>query len=153
MLTENGSSIDQEDLNKILREADVLTIGFTFTRERLLIDTRTTDTVGPLVTPVGPVSSIQERFTWLGKHRPTLGSPEGFSFSVWPQAISTMVETRALAILEERLRTADPGAADALAESIQIFAASETEASRTAVLGVSPWTTIWSREGEQEEAL
>jgi hypothetical protein len=36
---------------------------------------------------VEPVSSVEERFHWLGRARPEFGVPERFSFFVWPHSL------------------------------------------------------------------
>jgi len=144
MLTENGVQVDYEALEKILREADVITVGFTFTADRLLIDTRVSESAGPLVTPVAPVNTVQERYLWLGQHRPSFGAPRDFSFFVWPLSVRTLVETKALNTLVERLRALESGSADALEESLAVFATAEVESMRAAIRGDEPWATVWS---------
>lgn len=144
MLTENGVQVDFEALEKILRGADVITVGFTFTAERLLIDTRVNEGAGPLVTPVAPVNTVQERYLWLGQHRPSFGAPRDFSFFVWPISVRTLVQTHALNTLVERLAALDVGSADALEESLALFAAAELESMRAAIRGDEPWATVWS---------
>lgn len=144
MYTENGVQVDYEALEKILREADVVTVGFTFTNERLLVDTRSNEVAGPLVTPVMPVNTVQERYLWLGQHRPSFGAPSGFSFFVWPLSVRTLRHRDALGTLRERLRDSDPLAADALEESLAVFAMAELESARGAIRGEHPWATVWS---------
>jgi hypothetical protein len=55
--------------------------------ERMIIDARTSDEVGPMVRVVEPVASVEERFFWLGKERPSFGAPERFTFFVWPHSV------------------------------------------------------------------
>ena len=70
MFTENGLLIDLEEVAKVVDGCDVFTIGFRTFPERLIVDTRETEHVGPLAQVVGPVSSVEERFHWLGRERP-----------------------------------------------------------------------------------
>ena len=145
MLTENGIAVDYERLGDLLRRADVLTIGFTLFPARLLVDTRTNDTDGPLVAMVGPVATVQERYLWLGQHRGGFGAPEAFSFFVWPHTVKSLVAGDALAPLRERLAAASSDAAASLTEMLGQFQRLEHEAIEAAVRGDEPWKTVWQR--------
>jgi len=87
VFTENGLLIDLEEVTKVVGGCDVFTIGFRTFPERLIVDTRETEGAGPLVQVVEPVSSVEERFHWLGRERPEVGVPEQFSFFVWPHSL------------------------------------------------------------------
>jgi len=87
VFTENGLLIDLEEVTKVVGGCDVFTIGFRTFPERLIVDTRETEGAGPLVQVVEPVSSVEERFHWLGRERPEFGVPEQFSFFVWPHSL------------------------------------------------------------------
>ena len=87
LFTENGMLVDLEELRKVVDNADVFTIGFRMFPERMIIDARTSETVGPMVRVVDPVASVEERYFWLGKERPEFGAPERFTFFVWPHSV------------------------------------------------------------------
>ena len=87
MFTENGLLIDLDEVGKVVDECDVFTIGFRTFPERLIVDTRETEDAGPLARVVEPVSSVEERFHWLGRERPQFAVPERFSFFVWPHSL------------------------------------------------------------------
>jgi hypothetical protein len=144
MLTENGVQVDLEAVRRILNEGDVVTIGFTFTPERLLVDTRSKESAGPMVALVAPVTSVQERYLWLGQNRPGFGAPEGFSFFVWPHTARTLIERDVMAPLRARLAHADPAAPGKLNDALATVAAIEQKAMGDAVRGVEPWVTVWS---------
>ncbi len=145
MLTENGIAVDYEALADLLRRADVLTIGFTLFPARLLVDTRTNDTDGPLVAMVGPVATVQERYAWLGRHRGSFGAPEAFSFFVWPHTVRSLVARDALLPLRQRLAAASPDVDVALTEMLAQFQKLEDEAILAALKGGEPWQTVWQR--------
>ncbi len=147
MLTENGVQIDYAALEKILSEADVIVIGFTFTAGRLLIDTRSIAGSGPLVAPVGPVKTVQERYLWLGQHRSEFGAPEDFSFFVWPRTMRSLLELPSLQNLIRRLDGAETSVSESLQQAFVAFADLELKSMRAAVLGEDSWKTIWAREG------
>lgn len=142
MRTENGIEVDHDTLAELLRRADVLTIGFTLFPHRLLVDLRTNATDGQLAAIVEPVASVQERYLWLGRHRGSFGSPEAFSFFVWPQTVRGLVERRVLAPLEARLEGDARGQLEAALN--EILAMEET-AIRRAVTGSPEWPTLWDR--------
>jgi hypothetical protein len=87
VFTENGVLIDLEEVGKVVDGCDVFTIGFRMFPERVIIDARETENAGPLVKVVEPVTSVEERFHWLGRERPAFGVPEQFSFFVWPHSL------------------------------------------------------------------
>ena len=142
MRTENGIEIDIAALELVLLQADVLTLGFSLFPQRLLIDTRSNDRQGQLVTMVEPAGSVQERYLWLGKHRGAFGAPQGFSFFVWPQTVDGLRERKVLTPLRDRL---DPEAARALDLGLDAAAALERDAIQRAVRGSEDWPGLWVR--------
>lgn len=145
MLTENGLHIDPEAVEQVLRRGDVITIAFATFPERLLIDTRHNDEAGPLVAIVDPVSTVQERYLWLGRHRGMFGVPEAFSFFPWPHTVRTLVAEDVLAPLRRRLAAVSPEAAAALDANLTRLLAIEQQAMRDAVRGEGHWRTVWQR--------
>lgn len=143
MLTDNGLTIDPEAVEQILREADVVTFAFSLFPERLLVDTRTRPAEGPLVAIVEPVTSIQERYMWLGQHRGAFGMPRNFSFVPWPHTVRALVESDTLAPLAARL--AGTPALDALNDALDGLRAHEREAIRDIIRGAAPWQPIYQR--------
>ena len=140
MFTENGIEIDPEHVNYVLNNADVLTIAFPLFSERLLFDTRTQGSEGPMVAIVEPVASVQERYHWLGQHRGGFGAPTAFSFFAWPHTIRSLVERDVLAPLRERLEADARESLDAaLAEAL----AAETTAIREMIRGSEAWPAVW----------
>jgi hypothetical protein len=145
MLTENGMQIDFDALNQLLERADVLTIGFSLFPERMLVDTRTGTGEGPLIATVGPVASVQERYLWLGQHRPAFGAPHAFSFFVWPHTVRALIEGDVLAPLRRRLEGAAPGGGQELDAALAQFALLECQAMRDAIQSEEGWATLWPR--------
>jgi hypothetical protein len=144
MRSENGTKVDLEALNDLLRRTDVLTIGFTLFRERILVDTRTNDRQGQLVTMAEPVGSVQERYLWLGRHRGAFGAPEAFSFFVWPHTVRDLLDRNILAELVARL---DADAAEQLTLALDEAASLERQAIAAAVRGDESYPALWQRTG------
>ena len=107
VFTENGVLIDLEEVGKVVDGCDVFTIGFRMFPERLIIDTRETDSVGPLMKVVEPVTSVEERFHWLGRERPAFAVPEQFSFFVWPHSLEFLGSCGLGQQIRDRLRASE----------------------------------------------
>lgn len=78
---------------RMIAEAEVLVVGFTMFAERLLLDTRSTDAVPPMIQVVPPVASVEERLTELRRTRPQFPPPERFYFFIWPLRIATFEQS------------------------------------------------------------
>jgi hypothetical protein len=144
MRSENGTRVDLEALNELLRRADVLTIGFSLFTDRILVDTRTNDRQGQLVTLAEPVGSVQERYLWLGRHRGAFPAPQAFSFFVWPHTVRELIDRNSLAELEARL---EPEAAQQFTLLLDKAAAMERQAILSAVRGDENYPALWQRTG------
>ena len=107
MFTENGLLIDLEEVGKVVDGCDVFTIGFRTFPERVIIDTRETGEVGPLIQVVEPVTSVEERFHWLGRERPAFGVPERFSFFVWPHSMEFLEASGLTQRIRDRLQVSE----------------------------------------------
>jgi hypothetical protein len=145
MSTDNGLTIDLDQVREICERADVLTFGFSFTPERLLIDTRADREEGPLVALVAPVAGIRERYAWLGQNRGRFGAPEAFSFISWPHSARTFESLDVLGPVRRRLAALNPTNVNALDEAISVVRQRERAMTAAAILGSHPWQTLWSR--------
>jgi len=144
MHTENGHQVDLTEISQIVREADVFTVGFRLFAERLVIDTRHDDREIPMVAIVDPVESMQERFFWLGQHRPSLGVPKQFMFFFWPHSIAYLEESGVWQQVRERLAAAHVEGADATCEAaLRDLEAREHTATVEAIRG-QRYQTLWS---------
>lgn len=140
MRTENGIPIDTEAMENLLTHGDLITIGFTLFPLRLLVDTRTNDTDGQWAGLVEPVASVQERYLWLGRHRGSFGSPEAFSFFIWPETVRGLIDRDLLRALRRRLSSE---ACDALDTALNQALELERQAIVDAVRGTEAWPAIW----------
>jgi hypothetical protein len=123
MYTENGVTIDIDRVRQVVRDADVFAVAFRLFPERLLIDTRfdASDREGPCSTPmvaiVDPVETLQERFFWLGQHRPGLGMPQDFQFFYWPHGIAFLEESGLWRAVRRRIIASDAEGAGATCDA------------------------------------
>jgi len=134
--------VDLEELKNVVDNADVFTIGFRLFPERLIIDTRSEGEAGPVVRVVEPVTSVEERFFWLGKERPQFGAPERFSFFIWPHSVRYFEESGLGELIRQRLSSED--ADRQLAESEQGLYTLERRAEVDAILGRN-YHSLWER--------
>ncbi len=134
--------VDLEELKNVVDNADVFTIGFRLFPERLIIDTRSEGDAGPMVRIVEPVTSVEERFFWLGKERPQFGAPQRFTFFVWPHSVRYFEESGLGDIVRQRLASED--ADRQLAESEQELVSLEHRAEVDAILGRN-YHSLWER--------
>jgi hypothetical protein len=93
MHSENGVLIDFDEVSKLVADADVFVVGFANFPDRLLVDARSNAQESPLVQVVEPATGPQQRLAWLRRRRPSLGSPEAFSFFSWPHSPAFLIQS------------------------------------------------------------
>ena len=145
MFTENGAMIDLDELRRVVEECDVFAIGFRLFQQRLMVDTRAANEVGPMVEVVEPVGTVEERFFWLGKRRPSFGVPERFTFFVWPHSLAFLAESGIADKIRQRLIATDrPDGAEAVDKVLAELERLERGAVRDAILGENHHA-LWQR--------
>jgi hypothetical protein len=143
LFTENGVLIDLEEVGKVVDASDVFTIGFRMFPQRVIIDTRDTGEVGPMVQVVEPVDSVEERFHWLGRERPALGVPERFAFFVWPHSLEFFESSGLPQRVRDRLRASErPQVSQMADEVLEELRRLEGEAVQQALSGEG-YHTLW----------
>ena len=143
MFTENGVLIDLEEVGKVVDASDVFTIGFRMFPQRVVIDTRETEEVGPMVRLVEPVDSVEERFHWLGRERPAFEAPERFAFFVWPHSLEFFESSGLPQRVRDRLRASErPLVARMVDGALEELRRLEREAAQQALSGEG-YHTLW----------
>ena len=146
MFTENGVLIDLEEVGKVVDGSDVFTIGLRMFPQRVIVDTREAEDVGPLVRVVEPVDSVEERFHWLGRERPSFGPPERFSFFVWPHSMEFIESSGLAQRIRERLRAPErPDVARMIDEALAELGRLERGAVQEALAGQG-YHSLWPQE-------
>lgn len=150
MYTENGLIVDLQEIESIVKQADVFAVGFRLFPERLLIDRRHDDgdpgsSCGmPMVAIVDPVASLNERYFWLGQHRPTLGLPESFMFFLWPHSVRYLEESGVWNRIRDRVTASGfSGARETCDDALKDLFQREHAATVDAIRG-SRYQTLWS---------
>ncbi len=144
MFTENGVMIDLEELRKVVNQCDVFTIGFRLFPQRVIVDTRRNETEGPMVEIVEPVGTVEERFFWLGKRRPSFGVPQRFTFFVWPHSITYLEESGVMEQIRQRLCAVGPACEEQVARTMRELHVLERKAVLDAITGHN-YHTLWAR--------
>ena len=108
MYGDNGVMVDFEEIGKVIAASDVFVLGFAHFAERLLVDTRSSQTEPPLIQVVEPAGP-GERLNWLHRRRPFLGRPQSFTFIGWPHSPNFLVESGVWNRIRDRVG-ADTGA-------------------------------------------
>jgi hypothetical protein len=146
MYTENGVLVDLGEIERTVATADVFAAGFRLFPERLLIDTRHDNSEMPMVAIVDPVASVQERFFWLGQHRPSLGMPQGFMFFYWPHSARFLDESGLWEKICQRVvMSGFSGARETCDAALQDLISRERSANVDAITG-QRYQTLWSAE-------
>lgn len=136
--------IDLEELRRVVDNADVFTIGFRMFPERMIIDTRSTDDTPPMVRVVEPVSTVEERFFWLGRERPQFRVPERFTFFVWPHSLRYFEDSGLGDMIRDRVCPISEECESQVTRGIQQLKALERKAERDAIAGRN-YQTLWER--------
>lgn len=143
MFTENGVLIDLEEVAKVVDTCDVFTVGFRMFLERVIIDTRETEDVGPLMRVVEPVATVEERFHWLGRERSAFPAPERFAFFVWPHSLEFFESSGLGQRIGDRLRAPErPEVARMADEALEELRRLERQAVQQALAGEG-YRSLW----------
>ncbi len=136
--------VDIEDFQKVVDLCDVFAIGFARFPERLIVDTRANDQQGAMIQVVEPLDSVQARFYWLGKERPSFGPPERFMFVPWPHSLQFLEECGILNRVRERLAAIQPAMAERCDAVFGELRRLERRGNIEAIRGEERYRTLWS---------
>ena len=144
MYGENGQIVDIDQVREAIARADVLIVGFRTFAERLLIDSRSNETAGPMARVVEPLGGVEERMHWLGRNRPQFGLPERFTFFVWPHSIRFLEQS---GVANQMFASVGAGGGtEQLAEALDRLHRLEHDAQRAAIAG-DQWRSLWDAQG------
>ena len=139
-------NIDLDGLRASLKSVEHLLLRFTPVAERLLLDFRTREGVGPGVALLPPVDSFAERIRTIERVRPGFPRPKRIHVVTWPLRVASLER---LGVLEAvRGRLADMDAFDAIAtmnETYERLLEIEREETKRAIEGEG-YHTIWPAE-------
>jgi len=141
--SENGLLVNLAEVEKVVDLCDVFTIIFQTFPERLLVDSRISPQEGPLVAVVEPVATVEERYLWLGRERPSFGPPERFMFFLWPHTIAFLEQCGIVARIRCRCEATErPEALSMFDGALTDLRQKEQQATRAAITGEN-YRTLW----------
>ena len=140
---DNDLGIDLHEVLAVVNTAEVFVVMFQHFERRLIVDTRTAGSEGPMIRLVNRVRNADERFRELRRMRPRFPAPERIHAFNWPRSARTLVALGVWQAIEERVRSIGAAAATCqavLAELLNEERQEELKAAR----GEEPYRTIWA---------
>ena len=144
MTDELPEGFDMEEPRRAIAKAEVLVVQFGWLAERLLVDARTSESVGPYIRVVQPVRTPQERIRQLRELRPGFNDPETYIFFPWPGRVEAFVEAGLFARILDRCGDDTPARTDCQAALEQLLAL-DREDLRQAIQGGEKYHTLYDR--------
>ncbi|MSQ61647.1 MAG: hypothetical protein EXR43_03585 [Dehalococcoidia bacterium] len=146
-MMDNDYGLDISEIIRTINSADVMTFRFLIISQRLLIDMRTNDLDGPLLTLVPRATSVEERFRSVKQLRPRFKTPENI-ISVWWPRYARGLSTSGVweAILHRIVDLGFPEVAERAAEVLKEVCTLEHAEVRNAISGKG-YHTIWEYRG------
>jgi hypothetical protein len=140
--------LDLDEVARVIDNAEVLVVRFAILDKRLLIDTRTSETEGPLITVVAKANSVEERFKHLKKMRPRLPLPDKIMSFMWPRQMETFrasglwdkIESRMVSLGGEQML----GVCRTVFDELERQEKAEVMA---AIRGAETYQSLWERSG------
>ena len=133
---------------RVIDSAEVLVVRFAILDKRLLIDARTSENEGPLITIVPKASSVEDRFKALKKLRPRLPLPDKIMSFMWPRQMETFRASGLWEKIEGRMVSL--GGEEMLAPCQSVFEELEREEKAevvAAIRGGETYQSLWERSG------
>ena len=140
---ENEYGIDVQEVLGVIGSAEVFVIMFQHFERRLLVDTRTAGSEGPMIRVVERVRNADERFRDLRRLRPRFPAPERIVAFQWPRSVKTLVAAGVWEAIEDRLRSLGCGEWTCRAVLGELER-EELSEERKAIRGDEPWRTLWA---------
>lgn len=143
MDTENP--LDLQAVFEAIDSADVIVFRFVTIPQRLLFDSRYSETEGPSLRLVPGGVSVPERMTAIKQARPRFRLPEKVTSARWPRYVSSFVESGAWDRIMRRIdATGYTLAPDRAAAVLREMQARERVETLNAIIGAG-YHSLWSR--------
>jgi hypothetical protein len=146
---DNGLRTDLDQIDTVIRAAEVFEIDFPFFAERLLVDSRRNLTEKPLIRVLEPLRSSADRMGWLARRRPSLGPPHAISFIFWPSSIGQLGQsTTWQAIRAQLLADSDEELSTKCEVALSRLISLETETAMDLLRGENCYT-LWPNQVQE----
>ena len=140
--------LDMGEVARVIDTADVLVVRFAIVEKRLLVDSRTNESDGPLIAVVPRAGSIEERFKSLKKLRPLFPLPEKIMSFMWPRHIETFRNSGLWDKIAGRMVSLGGDDMSTRCEQVYQELAQEERASvMAAIRGGEGYQSLWERAG------
>ncbi|MEE8346905.1 MAG: hypothetical protein V3S20_06130 [Dehalococcoidia bacterium] len=140
--------LDLDEVARVIDSAEVLVVRFAILDRRLLVDSRTSDSEGPLIAIVPKANSVEDRFKELKKMRPRLPLPDKIMSFMWPRQMETF---RASGLWDKIVgRMVSLGGEQMLGACKAVFDELEQEEKAeviAAIRGADTYQSLWERSG------
>ena len=136
--------VEMNEVLQTIREAEVVTILFPIIRYSLVVDTRTTSEIGPMVKAMPMTGSLEGRIRSIHQERPDFPRPDDLAVIPWPKYIASLINLGVAEALAQRL--SGTGSSEAIRDfraAIEQLARLE-KAEMIQVIKGENYQTIWS---------
>lgn len=139
-----GFGIDLDEVRRVIDAAEVLVVRFAITDRRLLVDSRSNEGCGPLISVVPPAANAQERFRSLKVLRPRFRSPERILTFEWPRHARALAEAGLWDHMARRLVALGwPETAGHCDQAYRQLVDAERDVEVAAIVGAEGFQTLW----------
>ena len=146
-MLDGGFDVDVEHIVRTIAEAEVVCLCFPLLRTTLIVDTRTAESVVPLVRLVPIAASTGERLSSLRRLRSGLPRPDSITTILWTRRVDAVRRLGVWECLLDRLVATGDGSALERAEAcLGELGVLEKRELRRALTG-EQHRTLWGRPG------
>ncbi len=146
-MIDGGIGVDIAAIVQNIAEAEVVTLHFPMLRQTLLLDSRSDEHEGPLVTVVPMVNNSAERLASLRRLRPRFERPSSLSMIAWPASVECLRREGVWdAVLARLADSGDARAVAAAGRALSRLRALELVEIRQVIVGME-YRTVWGRAG------
>ena len=135
--------VEMNEVLQTIESSEVITILFPIIRHSLVVDTRTSSEVGPMVRAMPQTRGLEERIRAVHRLRPQFARPDHLVVIPWPKYITSLVSLGVADALAKRLSSSTEGMRE-LRQAIEQLARLERQEMVAVISGEGNYRTIWS---------
>ena len=135
--------VEMNEVLQTIESSEVITILFPIIRHSLVVDTRTSSEVGPMVRAMPQTRGLEERIRAVHRLRPQFARPDHLVVIPWPKYITSLVSLGVAEALAKRLASSSEGTRE-LRQAIEQLARLERQEMVAVISGEGNYRTIWS---------
>lgn len=135
--------VEMNEVLQTIESSEVITILFPIIRHSLVVDTRTSSEVGPMVRAMPQTRGLEERIRAVHRLRPQFARPDHLVVIPWPKYITSLVSLGVADALAKRLSSSSEGMRE-LRQAIEQLARLERQEMVAVISGEGNYRTIWS---------